>query len=208
MHGIYTSVAPARPAGSYFVLPGNRTPPCVYIAGVSKLAAHLRTYGPWLLVAALAGVWILWTTSGNVLPEGGPAPALSVPWTESGEGLDLARERGHVVVLAFWATWCPACRAEGPELSRVHRTIERNGDRVVGISIDEAPLDAIARAARNLGMTYPIAHARRDQIAAFRVDLLPTIIVVDRQGRIFRTFRGTASADDVLEAVEDAREDG
>lgn len=170
-----------------------------------KIAQRLRSAWPWLLLPASLALWIFWSGGSSGLPSGEPVPPLRVPWTVDADGFDLARERGHVVVLAFWATWCESCRAEGPVLTRVHRTIERDGDRVVGISIDRAPLDAIERAARRLGMTYPIAHMDERDARRFRVELLPTIVVVDREGRVAETLEGPASADEILEAVREAR---
>src|SRR5687768_2600921 len=110
----------------------------------------MRSAWPILLLVASVVLYMAWGRGGGGLPEGEPAPSLRAPWTESSE-FDLASQRGHVVVLAFWATWCPACRSEGPELSRVHSRIAQSGDRVVGVSIDAAPLEAIARMARQLG---------------------------------------------------------
>lgn len=150
-------------------------------------------------------LWLFWGGEQSGLPEGSEAPALSVPWTGEGESFELASRRGHVTVLAFWATWCPACRAEGPTLSRVQRRIEAHGDMVVGLSIDHAPLASIAGAARRLGMTYPIALGTQAEVQRFAVELLPTIIVVGPDGRVARTFAGTVGEEALLEAVADAR---
>jgi thiol-disulfide isomerase/thioredoxin len=166
---------------------------------------RLRPHWPWLVLIGAFVLWLTWGGSGSPLPEGQPAPALAIPWSVDEAGFDLSEQRGHVTVLAFWATWCPPCRAEGPVLSRVHRRIERHGDRVVGVSVDQAPLPAIASTARSLGMTYPIALADSRDSERFHVDLLPTIVVVDAQGRVASYLRGTASEDDILEAVEAAR---
>lgn len=171
----------------------------------SEIWNKVRRHWPWLLLIGALALWLTWGGAGSPLPEGQPAPALAIPWTADEDGFDLSEERGHVTVLAFWATWCPACRHEGPALSRVHRRISRQGDRVVGVSVDQAPLGSVANAARHFGMTYPIALADRRDSDRFHVDLLPTIVVIDGQGRVASYIRGTASEDDVLEAVEAAR---
>ena len=166
----------------------------------------VRASWPWL---ALAGALALWTvgTRGATLTEGQQAPSLMVPWTNDGQ-FDLGAERGHVVVLSFWATWCPACRTEGPVLSRVQERIEGHGDSVVGVSVDEGPLDAIGRAADQLGMTYPIAQATRPDLDRFSVELLPTIYVISPDGHIAESFTGAVGEDRILEAVERARGHG
>jgi thiol-disulfide isomerase/thioredoxin len=160
---------------------------------------------PWLLVLGAAALWMFGGRSGSGPERGEPAPALSVPWTSSEEPFDLAAQRGQVTVLAFWATWCPACRAEGPTLARLHDRIAPQGDSVVGVSIDDAPLEAIARSARQLGMTYPIAKGTRADTSRFSVELLPTIVVVAPDGRVAETFAGPVGESRLLEAVESAR---
>lgn len=172
----------------------------------ARLRSFLRSRAwPWLLLAASIGLWMSWGGGGSGPEVGELAPALRAPWTESEEPFDLASQRGHVTVLAFWATWCPACRAEGPALARLHQRIAPEGDSVVGLSLDDAPLESIASAARGLGMTYPIAKGTRADTARFEVDLLPTIVVVAPDGRVSESFSGTVGETRLFEAVEAAR---
>lgn len=170
---------------------------------------RIRSAMPWVLVAAAAVLWVFWSRAGHSgPPEGEPAPELRVPWTQGDAPFDLEAQRGSVVVLAFWATWCPACRSEGPVLSRVQRRLEGSGDSVVGVSIDNHPLPAVASAARGLGMTYPIALATRSDAARFGVELLPTIVVVAPDGRVSASLAGTVGEDRLMQAVERARQEG
>ncbi len=159
---------------------------------------------PWLLLGTAIVLWVYWSGPTSTLPTGQPAPALVVPWTEDGH-FDLAEQRGHVTVIAFWATWCPACRAEGPALSRLAQRIAPAGDRVVGVSVDTGTLDGIASAARQLGMTYPIALATRADVDRFAVQLLPTVVVVGPDGRVASSFAGSVGEQTLIEAVEAAR---
>ena len=160
---------------------------------------------PWLLLVASIGLWFSWGGGGSGPKAGELAPDLRAPWTEGEEPFDLAARRGHVTVVAFWATWCPACRAEGPTLARLHARIAPHGDAVVGVSLDEAPLGSIASAARGFGMTYPIAKGTRADTARFEVELLPTIVVVGPDGRVSESFAGTVGESRLVEAVEAAR---
>lgn len=152
-----------------------------------------------------AALWMFGSRPSSGPQRGEPAPDLSLPWTASEEPFDLAAQRGQVTVLAFWATWCPACRAEGPALGRLHERIAPEGDKVVAVSLDTAPLDSIASAARGFGMTGPIAKGSRDDASRFSVEVLPTIVVVDSDGRVAETFTGTVGESRLLEAVETAR---
>lgn len=165
----------------------------------------MRSVWPWLLLGLAIALWTFWGGGSSGLPAGEPAPPLRVPWTSGESAFDLGAQRGHVTVLAFWATWCPACRSEGPVLSRVQRRIEGHGDTVVGVSIDDAPLGAVARAARGFGMTYPIALATRADTDRFLVELLPTVVVVGPDGRVAASFAGTVGESRLMEAIEEAR---
>ena len=173
----------------------------------SRLRRAIRASWPWLLLAGAFALWAFQGPSGETLQEGVPAPALRVPWSLGGD-LDLEAERGHVVVLAFWATWCPACRQEGPVLSRVREQLEPRGDRVVGLSVDHGSVAAIGAAARRLGMTYPIAVVDREVADRFNVELLPTVYVIDPRGRITASFTGAVSEERLLAAVSAARGGG
>lgn len=162
----------------------------------------LRSAWPFLLLVGAVALWTFAGRGGGSLVDAGEAaPSLEVPWTESDAPFSLAHARGEVVVLAFWATWCPACRQEGPILARV----ADRGHRVIGVSVDEGALPAIERAARGFGMTYPIALGTRADAERFGVDLLPTIYVVDAEGRVAETFTGSVSEDRLLAAIDAAR---
>ena len=170
-----------------------------------KRRSGWRAALPWFLLAAALGLWTLGGGHGGpTLPPGRAAPELRLPAT--GGEFDLSAHRGRVVVLAFWATWCPACRAEAPALSRLHSEIEASGDIVLGVSVDTEPLEEIERAARGLGMTYPIARAERADLDRFQVQLLPTIYVIDPDGQVVESFTGGVGATRLREAVQSAHD--
>ena len=86
---------------------------------------------------------------------GQPAPALIVKQLD-GNVLDLAALRGKVVVLNFWATWCPPCRAEMPMLEAFYQKHASEGVTVIGLSADDPhERKAVIRAMQ--GLTYPAA---------------------------------------------------
>jgi len=170
-----------------------------------KTRSGLRAALPWLLVAAAVGLWTFWDPGSSPL-QGQAAPALRVPSTHEGGTFDLAERRGHVVVLAFWATWCPACRHEGPILSRLQERIAAHGDEVVGLSTDAQALPDIARAADQLEMSYPIAKVSRADVDRFGVEVLPTLFVIAPDGTVAASFDGPVGESRLLEAVEHARD--
>lgn len=123
-----------------------------------------------------------------------PAPALVVDLLD-GQRFDLSAQRGHVVVLHLWASWCPPCRAEMPLLDHVART--HQGVSVVGLSFDKPrDLDAVRRAMA--GLSFPTALASRAKTNGFGTPgTLPQTLVIDREGRIVAWFEsGRAMMDE------------
>lgn len=156
------------------------------------------------MIAAIAAAFILHAS----FPTGGaPAtlvgnPAASfVVKTPAGAPSSLAAYRGSVVVMNLWASWCPPCRAEMPDLERAYRAKRAQGVVVLGVDQGESP--AIAGAfARSLGITYPILVDEQQQYGrVYRALGLPTTVIVDRQGIVVKTFDGTVTYDQVLAAV-------
>src|SRR5580704_2991922 len=68
----------------------------------------------------------------------------------------LQDQLGKVVIVNFWATWCPPCRAETPGLIRLARSYETRGLKIVGIAMDEGETAPVVRFASTFGIPYPI----------------------------------------------------
>jgi thiol-disulfide isomerase/thioredoxin len=97
---------------------------------------------------------------------------------------------GKVVLVNFWATWCPPCRVEIPELIELKREFKDKME-IVGISEDDDPPANIIRFARAKGMTYPIVMATPELIQAYGgVPALPTSFLIDTQGRVVQKHSG------------------
>jgi thiol-disulfide isomerase/thioredoxin len=120
----------------------------------------------------------------------------------AGGTLSLADLRGQVVVLDFWATWCPPCRRELPRLDALHAELARKGGRVVAVSIDE-DRENVDLFARRYGLRLPIALDGPDGLA-HELDLreVPLTLVLDRDGRVALTSGRSDAAG--LQAVADA----
>ena len=101
------------------------------------MKSALRTAGIVAVVVVSAFAYVrLAENKGYALKVGGAAPPFRLPALAGGE-VDLAAQRGKVVVVNFWATWCPPCVAEMPSLERLHRALAPEGLAVVTVSTDE-----------------------------------------------------------------------
>jgi cytochrome c biogenesis protein CcmG, thiol:disulfide interchange protein DsbE len=114
---------------------------------------------------------------------GQPAPALQVRELD-GHPFDLAKLRGKVVLINFWATWCSPCRIEMPTLDALYRRYHARGLELLGLSIDEAPDAARVRQVMRQ-FSYPGALASAARVNGFGEPIaVPVTYVIDTHGII------------------------
>ncbi len=112
---------------------------------------------------------------------GGAAPALVVPELD-GRTFDLSALRGKVVVLNFWASWCPPCRYEMPALDAFYRRYHGQGLEMIGLSVD-GPHDRSEVLKVMRSFSYPAAMLYDAKVNDFSPpDVMPVTFVVDRSG--------------------------
>lgn len=168
------------------------------------MPARLRT-------VALAGVLLLPLAVATAGCDSRPGPALAPEisgTTVTGHRLTLASYRGHVVVLNFWGSWCPACRAEAPALSTLARQLYPGGVRFVGVDVLDEPAAALGFM-QTFRISYPSISDPADGIAlAFRrtvpPNALPDTIIINRAGRIAATVIGRAGYGNLRALIEKA----
>src|SRR5581483_6919273 len=102
-----------------------------------------------------------------------------------GKTVKLSDYKGKVVLLDFWATWCPPCRKEIPGFIELYNAYKSRGFVVVGISMDDEPA-AVKPYVQQIKMNYPVLlGAGRDDLTAAYGELpLPTSFVIARDGRV------------------------
>jgi len=112
---------------------------------------------------------------------GNAAPALDVPELD-GQTFDLSAQRGKVVIVNFWATWCPPCREEMPALDAFYRRYHGQGLEMIGVSADR-PHDRSDVIKVMQSFTYPAAMLDDAKVNEFGTpDALPMTVVVDSNG--------------------------
>lgn len=108
----------------------------------------------------------------------------------SGKQVSLKDYRGKVVLVDFWATWCPPCRVSIPAMEELHKEYGPKGLQVLSISMDEET-GLVAPFAREHGMTYPILlGAASDVSERYRVRGIPALYLVDQDGKLVRQWLG------------------
>jgi len=160
------------------------------------MRSTLRTAGIVAVVVAAAFAYVhLAENKGYALKAGTEAPGFRLPSLAGGE-VDLASQRGKVVVLNFWATWCPPCVAEMPSLERLHRSLSPEGVSVVTVSTDEDEAE-LRRFVAEHALTLPVLKDPGGRVAAnqYRTTGYPETFVLGRDGRVLQHVVGPAEWD-------------
>ncbi len=183
---------------------------------MSRWRAWLLWPGWLLLVTAF-----LWTAARRVPPgttmgrppaphPGFPAPDFRLR-TLDGQVVQLSQLRGRVVIINFWASWCPPCRAEMPALQRVYEAYHDQGLELLAVNLTpQDRLPDIEAFVHKHGLTFPILLDEEGAVAQqYRVHAVPTTYFVDREGVIRDVVFGGPMAEALLrtrvEALLEAR---
>lgn len=153
------------------------------------------------LVVAAIGALIWLETAGRGLPEGTEAPAFGGQLLD-GTRLDQSALQGRPVVLDFWASWCTPCRTSLPKLDALAARYEGRAAFVAVNAVSEEP--ALQRSfVGQIGLRMPVVPDGVMTAGRYQVDVLPTTVLLDREGKVARTFTGAVSADVIEHALED-----
>lgn len=127
--------------------------------------------------------------------DGKPAPPFALPDLD-GKTVRLEDFRGKVLLLFFWATWCPFCREELPGLLKVARPLESDGLAVLLVDIREGE-ELVRRTVQERGYHARVALDRTGDVAgkSYGVWGTPTVVLVDRQGRMIGYAFGSRNWD-------------
>ena len=145
----------------------------------------------WCAVAAVAAILVLFAMPSYRQGEDSVAgkPAQDFPVEIAGKAEHLSDLKGKVVIVNFWATWCPPCVDETPALNRLQKYVESRGGMVLGMSVDEDGA-AYEKFLKDQGVVFPTYRsvANKKLASDYGTQFYPETYVIDRQGKIIRKF--------------------
>ena len=104
--------------------------------------------------------------------------------TLDGPNLRLQEQRGRVVLVNFWATWCGPCRLEMPHLNRLYEKYRAAGFTLLGVNIDEDARNAAGLSAK-LGLKFPVLLDTDKKVSRlYDLGTMPSTVLIDRDGRV------------------------
>lgn len=121
----------------------------------------------------------------------------------TGRTIRLSDFRGKVVLVNFWATWCPPCRKEIPDLIQLQRKYRAAGLRVIGITYPPEKPSDVRRFARKTKTNYPLALGTEQTKLLFsQSDVLPLTVVIDRTGEVREVIKGILLPEEFDEKIK------
>ena len=152
-----------------------------------------------------------------IAPAGVPTPALEpsakpkrklLSFTLAdlqGRPVKLSAWHGHPLIVDFWATWCPPCRKEVPELNAIYRKYRSKGLVVLGLSVDNVQGDGVKSVrpfAQEFKISYPILMADDAVVDAMEVDNIPTTLFFNRKGKLTARLEGRGKSGELAAAAQ------
>ncbi len=139
------------------------------------------------------------TLSHAAITPNAPAPDFTLKSLQ-GPNMRLAEQRGRVVLVNFWATWCGPCKQEMPHLNRLYDKYRSSGFVLMGVNVDEDPKTAAGTAGR-FGLRFPVLFdADKSVSKLYDLQSMPATVLIDRDGKVRFLHRG------YREGLEDAYE--
>ena len=121
----------------------------------------------------------------------------------NGRTVRLSDYKGKVVLINFWATWCPPCRAEMPDLVRLQSEHAKQGLQIIGITYPPERKSRVRRFARSLKVNYPIILGTRQIKARFSSEeTLPLTVVINRDGTVSHIISGILLREEFEEKIK------
>ena len=138
--------------------------------------------------------------------QGGGAPDFTLTSLD-GREVRLSQFRGKVVILDFWATWCPPCKMELPHFIELHKEFQDDGLVIIGVSLDKTGVRDVASFVNEWKIPYVIVMGTGEVVRSYGgIRGIPTTFVIGKDGKIYRKYVGYRKKEvfkeDVLKLLE------
>ena len=156
--------------------------PRAHAHGRARLRPRLQIMAA-LACLAVAAVLGGGAAAAGAAPASHAAPDFTLP-SAAGVNLRLQEQRGRVVMINFWATWCGPCKRELPQLNRLYAKYRASGFVLLGVNVDDDARNAAAVAAR-LGVQFPVLFDSAKTVSRlYDLSAMPSSVLIDRDGRV------------------------
>jgi thiol-disulfide isomerase/thioredoxin len=134
---------------------------------------------------------------------GNPAPELNAIDIQ-GRPVALSAYKGKTVLLDFWTTWCPPCRADGPALDKLYSKYGEKDFMIVGVSVSE-DREIVEKFLKEHPHSYPVLLTSENEMPRpYQIGVFPTYIVIDRDGTIAAALEGDQGFGDLRRVLKKA----
>ena len=144
------------------------------------------------------------TTASVLTEKQGSAAAFSIPnLADPSSEISLSAFKNQVVLLDFWATWCPPCRSELPALSALYEELKDDGFVLIGMTVDQGNAEKVAALVKPFNLTYPLGLAGGDVQKAYGgIRAVPTKILIDKEGAVRQRYVGVVSEEKLKKDIQ------
>lgn len=147
------------------------------------------------IFGVLALIFLIFSSNSTQaqLQEGTKAPAFTLKNLD-GKSVKLSDFKGKVLIIDFWATWCPPCKAEIPDFIDLYKTYQKKGLVILGIALDDK--EKVSKFAKDYNINYPIVIGDQSISALYGgITGIPTTFIIDRKGVIKAVHVGYKTKD-------------
>lgn len=164
----------------------------------TKIMKYLLAVTAMLLVVIIGSIRPVYSGAGPSVNDNAPDFSLR---DLNGEIRKLSDLRGKVVLINFWASWCPQCRNEIPGFEKIYQSNKGKGFFIIGIAMDDVTLSTL----KQLQLTYPVVKADDKVVKDYGgIKGIPTSFLVGRDGRIIKKIRGEYTENALRTDLENA----
>jgi peroxiredoxin len=120
----------------------------------------------------------------------------------NGKTVRLSDYKGKVVLLEFWAAWCPPCRVSVPGLEKLHKSYKDKGLVLLAVSMDEGGWDEVRSFIAESGITYTVLKGTEEVAIQYEVRSIPMMLVLNKEGKIAKRYLGMGSDEDLEKDIK------